>query len=244
MTNPALLLAKLCESWRIDNTKLPERVRFNADPESLEFWQMHRLAVRYLDELETALSSLKATGADVSFFEDSFPAWNKAVFSYTTPWHRAGTNTGDGVMSKMELQMLKALGAHLEIAKMIPTFTGSSISELITTVGELRKMTVENRELADNVRRYLLGLIVEVERVLNEHEAFSTVQIRQKVMELLGAVITTTSTLSDLDERQNWKAKAGTLAVVISGALGMKVLEIASDVTIHVLTQPVPGVTG
>lgn len=243
MTNPAFLLASLCAQWTITDKQRPEMVRGNGDQNSLEFWDVHRVALTHMSGIRSAIDALKANGETVDFYEDTLPVWYQAVFSFRTPWQKAGTTSHNPVMSALEFRLLNALGAHIESAGLVPKMPVELVEGIRTSVAEIKALTIEATSLPEEVRRYLLGLIAEVSRVIDEQEAFGNVALRQKVMELLGVVTTTAELIPEGQGREAWRNKAKNLLIVMSGAVAMKALDVGGELATNALTQGVPGVT-
>lgn len=243
MTNPAFLLASLCAAWTITDKQRPEMVRGNGDHNSLDFWDVHRVALTHLSGIRSALDALKANGETVDFYEDTLPAWYQAVFSFRSPWQKVGATSVNPVMGALEFRLLNALGAHIESAGLVPKMPVDLVEGIRAAVADIKELTVNTSSLPDEVRRYLLGLIAEVTRVIDEQDSFGNVALRQKVMELLGVVSTTAELIPETQGRAAWKDKAKNLLIVMSGAVAMKALDVGGELATNALTQGVPGVT-
>lgn len=235
MTNPARLLADILDSWTVPAHTASESVRANGDTSSLDFWDKHQIALGYLEDVRTALRSLRVAGQDVRPFETALPAWYGAVFSVKTPWGQ-GATSDRRLLQPLEEQMLRAFATLIDGMAWVPVIEIGRMGELLGLIDDLTNLVRQDAGLSVDARRYILGLLAEAKSVLEEHELYGSVRVRQIMMELGGALTTTTATIPEGDRRDAWAAKVGPLLLLIGGAVGNQALQVGGGVLQHVLT--------
>jgi hypothetical protein len=235
MTNPARLLADTLDSWTIPASTASQTVRANGDSSSLDFWDAHQVALGYLEDVRTALRSLRVAGQDVRPFETALPAWYGAVFSINTPWGQ-GDNVERRLLQPLEEQMLRAFATLIDGMAWVPVIETGHMGDLLGLIDDISTLVREDVALPVDARRYILGLLAEAKSVLEEHELYGSVRVRQIMMELGGALTTTTATIPEGERRDAWATKVGPLLLLIGGAVGSQALQVGGGVLQHVLT--------
>lgn len=235
MTNPARLLADILDSWTIPANTASQTVRANGDTSSLDFWDTHQVALGYLEDVRTALRSLRVAGQDVRPFETALPAWYGAVFSINTPWGQ-GDSSDRRLLQPLEEQMLRAFATLIDGMAWVPVIETGHMDDLLGLIDDISNLVRQDIGLSVDARRYILGLLAEAKSVLEEHELYGSVRVRQIMMELGGALTTTTASIPEGERRDAWATKVGPLLLLIGGAVGNQALQVGSGVLQHVLT--------
>lgn len=231
MSNSALLLHAMITSWPIPQGHAPEGARFNADPNSAEFWRSQTRAVALLSDVERSLDGMEADGEDVEHYREMMIPLYQAVYSYSHPWQGISNNTRT-LMDRKDLSLLKALGGQLRMIQRQRPFTGDELADLLVQLDETEEMIRSSTDIPDEIRRYLLALIVEARRAASELQTFGDVELRTITLELGAALLTTAEEEIPKEktvERKSLAQRAKGLIVRGSVSAGMKMLDKATD---------------
>lgn len=220
MKNSASLLADLLERWTVPSGTQNAQHRGGGAPDSSkpEYWSSFRDALRWLTEVEGYLDAMDAAGDDTSMYRASVPAWYRALFSFDVAWADSAAKVRPAADSR-DIALLRALGQSLDAVKYAPKIHTDQIEGLRAAIANARDLVVAST-VDDDARRYLLGLIAEIDRCLNDLAAFGTAHLRDLVFALGGAMHAAAETSVTPDEKPNWKAAAQQVMVQLVGGGG------------------------
>lgn len=200
MSNPATKLLELLRSWDVAANQTPEQARgFNEGTET--FWQQHIRAVGYLRDITVLLDGVEASGRRVEPYRRAMPNWTAAVFAFNTPW-RQSPNSPRRCIAEADLDVLEALETLIDEANLAPETSEAERNRLHEAVKDAQKLVLGDKELPQDLRRYLLGLISEADYCLTEYNSFGSVELRGISFQLGGALLTAASSAGS-DERRN-----------------------------------------
>ena len=205
----------------------------------MAFWEEHRRAMGYMDDIREALSTLRASGQDVAFYEDALPTWYSVVFAVNFPWGQ-GVTYARPLLAPVEISLLRALAGHIDSHKIVPALQPSFVSEAMVLLGDLRKLAETEESLSDEVRTYLIALIDSTADTIRNHETAGNMAVRRKVMEVLGGATSIEQTLPE-EKRKAWKEKGAQLMLVALGSVASKALEVTGEVVTQAITGGAVG---
>ncbi|WP_139206973.1 hypothetical protein [Geodermatophilus poikilotrophus] len=210
MKNAAALLADLIEEWTIPKgqTSLGHR-REVASKLGSDVWSLHQRAVGYLVQIERDLDALQAAGDDVDYYIETVPSWYQAVFSVAAGWDNAVGSTVR-VTDPRDLRLLRALAGTVDTARLSPKLPAEQLADLRIAVKEAGDLVAGAGEdvLKDGPRRYLLGLIFEASKVIEEIEVFGSAALRSVTFELGGAMGAVAELVEDEETKTTWREKS------------------------------------
>lgn len=189
--NAASLLADLFEEWEVPAGKTPEHVRAHSagaggDPGML--WVVQERAAKHLFEVERLMAGMRASGEDVSMFEQSRVRWYETVFAYQTPWQSHGGAAREAIAIE-HINLLRAFGAMIDAGGTIEV-DQDDVRTLQDVLSEAEALVLsESQHMTQDARRYLWSLIAEAQRFLKDLEAFGEAALRRVAFELAGALI-------------------------------------------------------
>lgn len=199
MSNPAILLANLLAQWDVPAGQRSEDVRGFHTPPEVEFWKSQGRAVELLLDIERALAGLAEDGNDVTAFIETLPYWYRAVFSYTVPWQDTGSKSTRPIINPAHLNLLRGLGTLLGYAQSAPVLLPDALEEIRTALEETRDLIKTTPGLDRSVRSYMLSLVWEALRCLEEIDTFGTAHPRRVVFELSGIMYTYAEQVQDTE---------------------------------------------
>lgn len=224
MTNAATRLADQLEAWAVPKNTMPHAIRGFDDADDLESWRhFTRTAAAWVAIIDDTLQGMAAEGEDVSLFEQFLPKWYAGVHWVTTPFAAPAASTRP-TCEKHEIDMLRAFGLLLDTADPLQLTEEErrSLTDVLKTARELLEDT--SSELPKDVRRYVWGLIIRAQAVVDEYEKFGTEAVRQVALELGGALQAQAERADhngDHAQSARWKAVVVQLLVgFFSGASG------------------------
>jgi hypothetical protein len=243
MHNPARLLHEVLVRWAVPRGATAEQTRAVDEQgvDTHDFWLIQSTAVTYLREIEQALDGMASNGEDVSPYQESLPAWYRAVFAYNTPWQSTNTSHRQAA-TQAELTVLRALATYLDLTRYGPTVSPEEAAELRQSFESARQLSMSSKDIDADVRRYLLGLAAEAIRCIDELETFGTVQLRSITFEIGGALTSVADTVlrSDADAKP-WHEAARKILGFFGKAVGTKMLDRATDGAMSAIAD---GTTG
>jgi len=189
MSNPATLLADLLAEWHVPSRHTAERVRNPEGRPELDFWRSQGHAVGLLTEIEQLLAGIRFAGKDISHYEEALPAWYKAVFGYSAPWQNA-IDAERALLAASELRELRGLGTLLDTMGLSVTYRTVDRSAIGQALVEVRSLIDSSRWIPDPAKNYMLGLLAEVERCLDNWDDSYAWNLRHVTVELSGALTT------------------------------------------------------
>jgi len=219
MTNSARRLHDLCQSWAVPDGKFPSDVRSNQDPDSLDFWRDHLIAVSYLMDINRFLDGQEAAGREVAYYRAAVPDWHKAVFAYNTPWGSPGRTVMSPAMNSADFRLLLALSGLMEEAGWQITFSQNDCENLQKALGKARDLARSDESIGSDTRRYILALIAEAQSALDDLDVAGDARLRSVSLELGGAMVSVADATNEDPKDGRWrKAAAAVLKSIGSGA--------------------------
>lgn len=221
MSNPAAELADLFDSWVMEN----ERPRFarggTDDVDQVAFWRGQARAVSLLGQVCSAIDALREAGEDVRGFEPFIEEWHKALFSFDHPW--AGNYTGPALRAEA-LASLRSLGLILGWSARSRGISTAQVSQLHEVLRDARDLLREKSSELDEVEYlYLARLLSAVEDAIEEHAAGGTIDLREHLDRLNGALVSVAAKLT-VDGEEETGRKVWSIALrlvsVYRGVLG------------------------
>ena len=209
MKNAAALLADLLEEWDVPQGQSASTQRQKvAQAKSTTFWSMHKLAVGYLLQLERDLDALEAAGDQVSFYRETVSSWYAGVFAYATGW-QGGVSSKTPVLDRLELRLLRALAGQIDAMRLSPRLAASQLADISDALNEAWELIdgAEEGVISEAAKRYLLGLIFEASKVIEEIDTFGTAALRSLTFELGGGMGSVAELATDPETKKTWWAK-------------------------------------
>lgn len=230
MSNPATLLAEILATWDVPKGEQPEARRGINSKGSREFWRDHGRVVELLLEIERALSGLELAGNNVEHYWNAVPQWYRAVFAFTTPW-QSSVPADRLVLERPYLDMLRGLGTLLDVAQSSPPLLPDSIEGLRTAIEEVEDLIRVSTDLDKDVRLYMLSLVWDAKRCLDEIEIFGSAKPRRVVFELSGVMQSYAVQLHETspEAARTWFQKARSLVSNLFVAAGSKAIEAGAE---------------
>ncbi|TFV53226.1 hypothetical protein [Blastococcus sp. TF02A-35] len=219
MTNAAGLLADLLEAWKIPAGQNARSARQKTAGER-GFWHQHRLAVGYLLQIERDLDAMEAAGDVVEHYRETLGDWTAAVFSYEYHW-KSGQTQDVSLLDGRDMRLLRALAAQIDSINLAPTAAADELAQLRLKLGEARELIEAAGPplLEAGARRYLLGLVFEADRCLDEIRTFGAATLRSVTFELGGAMHTVADHASDENDKKRWRERARGVLVEWAGLI-------------------------
>lgn len=232
MSNSALLLHDLISGWTVPQGRTPESVRGgDGNAGSVEFWRQQARAARLLNDLERELNGMAAVGEEVDLYDDLILSLYQVVFSYSVAW-QSSTNQGRAVTDPKDMKLLRSLGRTLNLINKALPISGEDLTDLLTYLDDVEQLVRGSQDIDDAVRRYLLGLIAEAQRVAKEYETFGDVELRTTTLELGAALLSTADSQVPRERRGGWIDGAKKLVKKGGVALTMKALDKGGDAAV------------
>ncbi|MCZ2810224.1 hypothetical protein O2W15_02130 [Modestobacter sp. VKM Ac-2979] len=239
MKNAAALLADLIEEWTIPQgaSALSHR-RTVATQRGTSLWPLHQRAVGYLVQVERDLDALRAAGDDVDYYLETLPFWYEAVFSINHGWNGLATKTAPAIDPR-DLRLLRALAGTIDTARLTPKLSAEHLADLRLAIDQATALITETGDdvLKEGPRRYLLGLVFEAGRVLEEIETFGTAALRSVTFELGGAMGSVAEIAQDNKTKTTWREASRKMLSQWSGAVPIAAITSAVDVAVKGITS-------
>lgn len=187
MTNAATRLAQKLEDWHVPGNQHPSSIRGFADEDDVKAWRAHAAVQHWVTLVDQTLSGMRADGDDVSLFEPHLPSWYAAVNWVRTPW---GSAQGGARHScdPHSIALLRALGLLIDAADPLDLTEDErrSLSDILKTAREM--LEEDAGTLPKDVRRYVWGLIIRAQAIVDDYETFGTETVREVALELAGVM--------------------------------------------------------
>ncbi|SFF52871.1 hypothetical protein [Blastococcus tunisiensis] len=169
-------------------------------------------------QIERDLVALEASGEDVEHYRDTLPAWYRAVFSTEQAW-TGGVNKATPIVDPRDLRLLRALAGQVDSVGLNPKPAPDFLAHLQEALGDARQLILDAGPdvLSDAARRYLLGLVREAERCIEEIDAFGTAAVRRVTFELGGAMASIAEVASDENVKKTWREKSRAVLIQWAG---------------------------
>lgn len=173
MANPAELLFDLLSSWQGGNSPKTNR----ADDGSLT---KHRLAVKYLEEIQLILKAMSSAGKRTAVFQRKIPEWAQTIFNYPNDW----TSPNAGGINQADLDVLESLidlvGEYVQ-----PMDTGQfdSVKQYLEHV---EKTLIEDESLDSVSVASCRAMIQNLRTVLDQYAVRGDFELNQCLQNLLG----------------------------------------------------------
>lgn len=223
MPNPAKLLADMVEPFTVQHGEqvVARRMRITPEgPGAIDFWEDHRRAVGFLEEIDIAIRGMEAMGEDVTHWRSQYDEWHSFVFAIEVNW--SATPSGGVSMPLPSLSMLRALAQVLDVTNYAPEESPADLVMLQQAIAEARALVVEVGFPADTAR-YLLSLLREAEDVITEYQLYGSVRLRSVTLKLGGAMLMTSGedvVTRDPAKAKRYKQLAGKLMMGVAITLG------------------------
>jgi hypothetical protein len=216
--NAAALLADLIASWDLKKGDVPATVRRESLAEAGGLWDVQKLAITYLLQIETDIDAMHAAGDEVTHYRQTLGSWYEAVHSWNAPWQDAAA----GVMRAIDprdLRLLYALAGQIDSLRLSPPVPTVQLPQLRVALTKAQELIAEAVPpvLDDAARRYLLGLVFEANRCIDEIELRGAASLRRVTFELGGAMTTIAEQATDENAKKAWREKAKGILIQWSG---------------------------
>lgn len=214
MTNFAIELADLFDEWRMVNAS-PLDVRHREDDDEVAFWRRQTHAVGLLESSVRAVTTLKATGQDVRGFEPYIPEWYGALFSISYPWNQSTTTPA---LRSEAIGALRSLGLIVSMQGQLRAPASARTGELRGLVADAKALLEAHRgDLEGDEFLYVFRLVGAVEDALADRAALGSINLRDHVDRLNGALLSLGSQLrADGDSEEGSKFLKTALNIVAS----------------------------
>lgn len=209
MKNSAALLADLFASWDVAQGQTVTAARKASMPGVSSLWNVQRLAITYLLEVERDLVAMEAAGDVVDHYRETLPAWYETVHSWNFSWQTAANGPVPAIDGR-DLRLLYALAGQVDSLKLVPKLEVDQLSSLRANLNEAQSLIAAATPptLDDSARRYLLGLVLEANRCLDEIELLGTATLRRVTFELGGGMVSVAEEATDANVERTWREKA------------------------------------
>lgn len=208
MPNAAYLLADLLEAWAIPASRSATTARQSTSGDR-GFWSQHRLAVAHLIQIERDLDAMEAAGDSVEHYRQSLGDWTAAVFSHQFGW-QSGVTHDTPLLDERDFRLLRALAAQIDTIHLEPEATADDLAQLRVRLEDAQSLIEASGPplLEPGARRYLLGLVFEAGRCIDEIRTVGTATLRSVTFELGGAMHAVADHTVDENVKKTWREKA------------------------------------
>ncbi|AIT89183.1 hypothetical protein [Corynebacterium ulcerans] len=187
MANPAELLYNLFSQWN-NSSSTPYLQR--EDDASLT---NHRLAVKYLGEIDLMLKAMENEGARTRSFRNMYPRWVQTVFVYPNHWRDANY----GAISDHSLDVLESLIGYFD--SYVTQIDEQKFEDLKKYLDRVEEELLKDDSLDASVKASAQALIQNVRTVMDNYAVRGDFEFEQCLNNLLGnlAIITIRSQRKD-----------------------------------------------
>jgi hypothetical protein len=226
MPNPAELLADLVGPFTVEHAEEVVSTRMHSLVDGagdLEFWEAHRCAVGYLEEIELAIRGMEEMGEGVAHWRSQFNTWHSFVFAVQANWH--ATPSGGVSLDPTSYALLRALAQYLDATNYAPDESQAELVELQQTIAEAKALVVEVGLPAD-AARYVLSLLREAEDVIVNYDLYGSVRLRAATLKLGGAMLMTSGeevVTRDPAKGKRFRQLAGKIMMGVAIGVGTQV---------------------
>ncbi|OII27540.1 hypothetical protein BIV04_03115 [Frigoribacterium sp. MCBA15_019] len=157
------------------------------------FWRGQAAAVAAVKDVDAAVESLRAAGADVRAYEPYVTTWYAAVFSEDYPWSQPANAPA---VSQNSLLALRGLATTLQFAR--PSVPGAvaARANLRGLVSEAREALHANSDELDAAElQYVFTLLTSVDTLLAETAVLGESNLREHIDRLNGALVSVAAKL-------------------------------------------------
>jgi len=213
MANDATELADLFDEWHMKNwTPLDARSQEGDDDRT--FWARQTRAVGLLESSINAMEELQAAGEDVRGIAPYVNEWYKALFSVDVPWTQVAHTA---VLRSEAIGALRNLGLVFDLQSRLTVPSRAKTDDLRGLVRDAEKLLEENRDNLDAAElEYVFRLLRAVDGALAEKATLGTVNLREHIDRLNGALVSVASQLTadgqDAAGAKVWKLALGIVA--------------------------------
>lgn len=214
MTNPAAELVGLISTWNLQNST-PLVARGGVWPGDTSFWRGQGHALELLHQTDLALQSLKASGLDVSSWEDHLPSWYRCIFSVDFPWGATGNAE---IIPAADMNMLRALATMLEASPVGAILNADQRRTLAQCVEDaIVQLAGLDSELSAAEKNYVYQLLNSLRDVLEGKAVFGAVELRAIIDQLIGTLMNLGAQLQEFDgDDSRSNAVFGIVAKIVS----------------------------
>lgn len=217
MSNPALELAEILDSWAVQKGQTIHQARGNeANTSSLPLWDEVIKAVRCLVALDKILQAMAARGDDITDYRQALPTWWAAVFQPDQLWN-AGHNAVKPLISPSDLATLRIFGRLIEAQGLTDQLTPESLESIVLALTEIED-AVGDLDMADLAKHRILWHVQQARMFAADIDRFG----EAVVIQTASAVATETVRL--VQEERVDASKASKLrraaAVILANAAG------------------------
>lgn len=186
MPNPATTLADLLEGWALPGGMNVAHARGCKNADDLDFWRTQVQAVELLSEVDRCIDALEAMGERVTHLRADLVLLHQAVFGYKPLWQINGTNArqrkAEPAAPQGAVGQLRTLGIMIE-RYLTDALKPEAAKRLLQLLDEATELLAE-LEVDDKTRHYLLDLIADARRGVQEANLFGTARVRASYMAL------------------------------------------------------------
>lgn len=182
MPNAALLLADILKEWDVDaGSALTTKRGIHRD------WTPLRHVLALVEQVAVDIEGLKVAGdAAAEDYEPLVPV----LYQFVLPVGRQWNSTGNPVIAldHRDLRLLRGLGRYLERVGLPATeWLPEQLKDLRESLDETKRLVIDS-DLPGGVKHYLLGLLAEAMRCIDELDAVGEVRLQQQLFTLAGAL--------------------------------------------------------
>jgi len=232
------MLADLLAAWNVPAGSTPLTVRkASIAAQESSLWDVERRAIGYLEQVERDLDAMEAFGEDVTYYRECMPVWWAAVFSFDLGWQQS-LNTSVSLMDRGELRLLRALAGQIDTMRLSPRVQPGQLAALRAKLEESLQLVQATQPptLDDAAKRYMLTLVHEALRVVDEVDLVGAASVRRVVFELGGAMTTVAEQTPDENEKKKWHESARGFLVEIVRQAPAAIAGAAADGTLGAIT--------
>ena len=177
MTNPAELLLNLFHSWNGTTSDSPQTVRKD------ENLINHFLAVKYLNEIDAALTRCENLGKQTRIARKYFPEWKRIVFNYPRDWQ----NVHHSSINEMHLEHLET--TIMLIDDVCPPIPEDALAQLTNFLDTVDNLLREDETLPEKIKLSVRVVLDELKTCTDNLAVSSSFEIQEAVYRLLGALV-------------------------------------------------------
>lgn len=222
MTNSALELAKIFQSWRaLGQTTGDQQLLEMAAQLGMEKHEALFHVATLLSGVQAQIRQLESREIDTSSYRATEPAWINAAFMTSTGWGGTARHP-DHIISEASINVLHSLGVLHGVADLKDgqksTLFGTLLSELTPTIELIESLSVPEI-LKSLAIKCALALKNELECPLVDIES-----VMSKYSELVGFLATMATFEPDENKRSAVKDKTAKLLGTITGGVAVNLL--------------------